>query len=189
MQRHSEASTAADAHTRFVYVEDDGSARELSHHQCAYLATAFEPFDGGRPYIKESYNARTPDKRLRGYLERRKLPRRIRVLPARAIEWRFGGHPEDAAAWFESPAQLRVYIDIRTPDSPASEWYRTWAVTQSWVETNALSGESAIDPPLLVVADGNPGELRDGLDRLIQLGWEIIIRSATHLDPDQEEVE
>ncbi|HEX2780002.1 MAG TPA: hypothetical protein VHM30_10910 [Gemmatimonadaceae bacterium] len=64
-----------DARARFVWVDDDGSARELTADECRYLATAFEGADGGRPYIKDRYRSRTPDGRLGGYLERRMLPR------------------------------------------------------------------------------------------------------------------
>lgn len=73
------ARDAADARARFVWVDDDGSARELTADECRYLATPFEGADGGRPYIKSRYKARTPDGRLGGYLERRMLPRGVVV--------------------------------------------------------------------------------------------------------------
>ncbi len=75
------ARDAADARARFVYIQDDGSARELSLDEGAYLATAFDPGDGSRPYIKSSYEARTPMGALRGYLHRHKLPAEVVVRP------------------------------------------------------------------------------------------------------------
>ena len=69
---------------RYVYVEDDGTARELTPDQIEYLNTEFNPMDGNRPYIKSRYRQRTPDGKLKGFLLRRKLPRRIRVRSALA---------------------------------------------------------------------------------------------------------
>ena len=73
-----EARDPEDARERFVWVDDDGSVRELSVEECAFLATPFEGFDGGRPYVKQRYRSLTPDKRMRGFLELRQLPRELR---------------------------------------------------------------------------------------------------------------
>jgi len=70
------------ARGEYVWVDDDGSARALTPDEERYLATKFDFADGARPYIKRTYSQRTPDGRLRGYLERRKLPRRVAVRPA-----------------------------------------------------------------------------------------------------------
>ena len=105
------------------------------------------------------------------------------------IEWRFGGFPEDPEAWYAAPAHVHVYVDVRTPETPPGHWHRTWAVTRSWVSENLLSAEGAVVPPLLVVADGSPKELHDRLDRLIQDGWQLIVRSATLLEHGQQEFE
>jgi hypothetical protein len=67
------------ARARFVYVNDDGSARNLTVDESEYLATEFEFGDGARPYIKPRYEARTPDGRLLGFLERSKLPAHVTV--------------------------------------------------------------------------------------------------------------
>lgn len=64
---------------RFVYVEDDGSARELTATELDYLNTEFRGADGARPYIKYRYSSITPDHRLGGFLLRKKLPIRIDV--------------------------------------------------------------------------------------------------------------
>lgn len=75
------AVDAEDARRRYVQIRDDGSAHELGPWDAAYLATDFHGGDGGRPYIKESYETRTPDGRLRGFLERRQLPANVVVQP------------------------------------------------------------------------------------------------------------
>ncbi|MGH9942486.1 MAG: hypothetical protein ACRD9R_09050 [Pyrinomonadaceae bacterium] len=69
----------------YVYVEDDGSARELDADEREYLNTKFDPTDGARPYVKFQFESLTPDGRLSGYLQRRQLPKRIPISlpPAR----------------------------------------------------------------------------------------------------------
>src|ERR1700742_755303 len=41
--------------TSYVYVNQDGSVREISVGEQAYLTRRFDPFDGARPYIKSRY--------------------------------------------------------------------------------------------------------------------------------------
>jgi hypothetical protein len=65
----------------YIYVEDDGSARELDADEQRYLNTKFHGGDGNRPYIKLNYEAVTPDGYLRGYLRRRQLPKDIPIRP------------------------------------------------------------------------------------------------------------
>ena len=62
----------------YVYVEDDGSVRDLTADDQAYLDQEFLPNDGGRPYIKASYRSRTPSGSLGGFLERQKVPKDLR---------------------------------------------------------------------------------------------------------------
>ena len=42
-----------------IYVNDDGSARELSEPEKKYVDTEFSPLDGARPHIKTRYEQRT----------------------------------------------------------------------------------------------------------------------------------
>ena len=65
----------------YVYVEVDGTVRELDEEEREYLNTKFHGADGGRPYIKSRYDALTPDKKIWGYLPRRRLPQRIKIKP------------------------------------------------------------------------------------------------------------
>jgi len=61
----------------FVWVEDDGSVRDLTADEHKYLNTEFHPGDGARPYVKSSYESKTPDGRIGGFLLRRRLPRTL----------------------------------------------------------------------------------------------------------------
>ena len=63
----------------YIYVEDDGSARELNTAERECISAEFLPGDGARPYIKLRYEELTPDGRLSGFLRRRRLPKGITV--------------------------------------------------------------------------------------------------------------
>lgn len=66
---------------KYVYVGDDGLARELSPKEQANLCKRFLPGDGGAPYIKNHYKSVDGWGGLAGYLERRKLPLKITIFP------------------------------------------------------------------------------------------------------------
>lgn len=66
---------------RFVYVNMDGSVRELSSEEQAYLSEEFSGADGGRPYIKWSYESRDGWGTRAGFLERRRVPFWVKILP------------------------------------------------------------------------------------------------------------
>ncbi len=42
-----------------VYVNEDGSVRELTDADKTYVATQFSPLDGARPNVKSRYSDRT----------------------------------------------------------------------------------------------------------------------------------
>ena len=68
----------------YVYVQNDGSYRELTLDEREYVRTEFLPGDGARPYIKGRYRSRTPTGSLAGFLLRRKLPKEVRREPRQA---------------------------------------------------------------------------------------------------------
>ena len=59
----------------YVYVNADGTARELHPSEWQYLQSDFRPGDGAAPYVKCSYTERNGWGELTGYLERSNLPR------------------------------------------------------------------------------------------------------------------
>ena len=75
----------------FVYVENDGTVRELDNDEIDYLQKEFEPTDGARPYVKSSYTQLTPDKKILGFLHRSKVPKEIEIVNTnlRYAEMRF----------------------------------------------------------------------------------------------------
>jgi hypothetical protein len=60
---------------QFVYVNQDGSVRELSRDEREYLAQDFHPGDGGRPYIKTSFESQDGWGSISGFLPRNRVPR------------------------------------------------------------------------------------------------------------------
>ncbi len=58
----------------YVYVNADGSARELHPNERKYLETPFQGGDGARPYVKRSYSQKDGWGEIAGFLKRSKLP-------------------------------------------------------------------------------------------------------------------
>lgn len=65
----------------FVYVNQDGTVRELSPAEREYLSTEFDPTDGGRPYVKGTYESRDGWGSVSGYLARAAVPSGVVVAP------------------------------------------------------------------------------------------------------------
>jgi hypothetical protein len=65
-----------------VYVNLDGSARELHEGERRYLETRFSPFDGARPYVKGSYSQKDGWGEIKGFLKRSHLSHETAVGPA-----------------------------------------------------------------------------------------------------------
>lgn len=63
----------------YVYVENDGTARELYADEIEYLKEEFHPTDGARPYIKSRYKSLTPDKKISGFIQRNRLPKKVQI--------------------------------------------------------------------------------------------------------------
>lgn len=66
----------------YVYIDDEGNARELTAAEQEYVTTALFPDGDADQYIKPRYESLNRDGRARGYLRRRQLPRRVPVAPA-----------------------------------------------------------------------------------------------------------
>lgn len=66
---------------RFVYVNQDGSVRELSPEERNYLTEEFAGGDSGRPYVKTSYESHDGWGSQSGFIVRRRVPARIKILP------------------------------------------------------------------------------------------------------------
>ena len=63
-----------------VYVNEDGSVRELTDAEKTYVETEFSPLDGARPYVKSRYFDRTTWG-IQGYLPRTQVPHGTPIHP------------------------------------------------------------------------------------------------------------
>lgn len=68
----------------YVYVEQNGTVRELDKDEIKYLEEKFEPTDGARPYIKTSYKDLTPDGKIWGFINRNRVPKNIIIEKEKA---------------------------------------------------------------------------------------------------------
>lgn len=75
---------AHEAGFKFVYVNQDGSVREVPPGEQAYLSEEFSGGDSGRPYIKSAYESTDGWGSQSGFIERRRVPARIRILSVHA---------------------------------------------------------------------------------------------------------
>ena len=67
-----------------IWIEADGSARELTAAEKKHVDAEFGPFDGARPYVKSRHDERNGWGELAGYLQRDKLPPTVAINPAPA---------------------------------------------------------------------------------------------------------
>ena len=65
----------------YVHVNHDGSVRELSPDEKAFLETPFLPGDGGRPAIKSSYESKNGWKSIMGFCKREFIPAHLEIQP------------------------------------------------------------------------------------------------------------
>jgi hypothetical protein len=86
----------------YVYVNADGSARELHESEQRYLETEFKGGDGAAPSIKSSYEERNGWHELNGYLARSLLPEGAAVHDAPAEDPRRPMNPEEFIAWLRN---------------------------------------------------------------------------------------
>ena len=63
-----------------LYVNEDGSVRELTDAEKTYVETEFSPLDGARPYIKSHYSDRAAWG-IQGFLPRTKVPHGMSIHP------------------------------------------------------------------------------------------------------------
>ena len=58
---------------RYLYMDDQGMTRQCNFEERKYLCMLFSGGDGGRPYIKSSWNQKSPNGSLAGFIIARQL--------------------------------------------------------------------------------------------------------------------
>jgi hypothetical protein len=78
----SKSKRSAPLSTKCLYINADGSARELHPSEREYLDTPFRGDDGNRPRLKRSYSEKDGWGEISGFMERSKLPLGYAIGPA-----------------------------------------------------------------------------------------------------------
>jgi hypothetical protein len=86
----------------YVYIDPDGTARELHAGERAYLETEFIGGDGAMPSIKDSYEERNGWGEIRGYLKRVALPPETPIGDAPAENPHRPLNREETIAWLRA---------------------------------------------------------------------------------------
>ena len=86
----------------YIYINADGTARELHPNERAWLETEYTLGDGAAPRVKDSYQERNGWGEIRGYLKRAALPAGMRVADAPADDPRRPMSHEELVAWLRS---------------------------------------------------------------------------------------
>jgi hypothetical protein len=68
----------------YIFVNDDGTVRELHQAERNYLQEAFAPSDGARPYVKTSFDDRNGWGSPKGFCHRSKVPPNLPIAAAPA---------------------------------------------------------------------------------------------------------
>lgn len=98
---------------RFVYVNQDGTVREVSPAESDYLSQDFAPNDSAGPYIKANFESRDGWGSLSGFMNRTHVPLGVTIHPV---------HPDydarDKAMGFDPYADSRAAGEIveKRPD-------------------------------------------------------------------------
>lgn len=64
----------------YVFVEENGTVRELDRYEKCYLKESFHPSDGARPYIKLRYKSKALDGKINGFILRERIPKNINIF-------------------------------------------------------------------------------------------------------------
>ncbi len=104
----------------YVYVNEDGSVRELHQIERDDLQIDYSPGDGNRPYIKPTYDSRSAMGFLRGFCPRDRIPPQIKIAPA-PIEAPNQYMTEEEGEVFMKKF-LNNFEEVREPDGKI--WYR-----------------------------------------------------------------
>lgn len=68
----------------YVYVNADGSVREVHPHERDYLEAPFDPRDGARPYVKTTYDSKDGWGAITGFCPRSAIPPHQHIAAAPA---------------------------------------------------------------------------------------------------------
>jgi hypothetical protein len=155
--------------SEYVYVEGDGSARELELFEIDYLNTKFNEADGARPYIKNSYVALTPDGRISGFLPRKDLAAGVRVKSA--LE---GTVPVENADQAIAVGKIAIskYVTHVAVDPEALGTFSAKLDAGIWRVMRVPNTSETRTPPPVIVTLPYVVRLSAASGRIVSYGWQ-----------------
>ena len=104
---------------KYVHVNRDGSVRELSPEEQAYVLKEYHPADGNRPSFKTYYEEEFTDwMKQHGLIKRRRIPKDIPISPV---------NPNYDALVAEHPWSMETYLPkrgyVKSTDKRGAEIY------------------------------------------------------------------
>jgi hypothetical protein len=90
----------------YIYVNADGSARELHPNERNWLETPFKGGDGAAPNVKSDYDERNGWGDLNGYLMRSLLPEGVAIHDAPAEDPSRPMNREEFIAWLRNKGMV-----------------------------------------------------------------------------------
>ena len=119
------SSDAARIPYPWVYVNLDGTVRELHPKEREYLQTPFHPTDGARPYIKLKYHDKNGWGEIQGFCQRSAIPQQLPVADAPSES------PIKTMTGIEFVNALRERAAILRPTTSTTPvkrpWWKFWA--------------------------------------------------------------
>jgi hypothetical protein len=101
----------------FVFVEDDGSVRELHAAERLYLETPFEGADGARPYVKARFDSRDGWDSIAGFCERSLIPHDLPIAAAPLVDPNPPMNAEQHIEWLKMKLKTKSgWTAIEQPD-------------------------------------------------------------------------
>src|SRR6266571_3930713 len=101
----------------FVFVEDDGSVRELHAAERLYLETPFEGADGARPYVKARFDSRDGWGSIAGFCERSLVPHDLPIAAAPLVDPNPPMNAEQHIEWLKTKLKTKSgWTAIEQPD-------------------------------------------------------------------------
>lgn len=106
-----------------IWIEANGSARELTEAEKAHVDAEFSPFDGARPYIKSHYERRDGWGDLSGYLPRSEVPDGVPINPSPPEQPAAARTPREVAEAIRELLRKHESVDahkirMKTPPAP-----------------------------------------------------------------------
>ena len=146
----------------------------MNEEDVEYLKTEFSPANGARPYIKSRYSELTPDKKISGFIQRNRVPKKIEIKPyqnleeERTISWIFMATAiasETGPTDYNSISMIADGINHAVPSHKEMQSSISWLVSKGLLTKNGKKYE------LTLLGKKEYEEASDTTDTLLKI-WD-----------------